>query len=145
MILSLADYHEPESGLDAKFSVYHTAAVALLFGQATPVQFTDEVVKNSTVVQLRDKVSVTSDEDVGDQEAFVAVEFVDGTRLEVHVEHVLGSIENPMSDQQLETKLLDHVGDYAGEKGAKGDFRAFSQIANATDVGAIARVFKKGT
>lgn len=145
MVLSLTDNHEPKTGLDAKFSVYHAGAVALIYGEATPAQFTDEVVRNSTVISLRDKVSVTADKEVSEHEAFVAVEFANGTKLEVHVEQALGSIEKPLSDKQLKEKFLEQVSIQIGEKQAAAAFGAFSQIANTTDVGKIARKFKRHT
>ena len=141
-VLFLTDHTEPKTGLDAKFSVYHAAAVALLFGEATPIQFTDEAVKNSTVVALREKVHVTSDDAVAEHEAFVTTEFKDGTKLEVHVEQALGSIEKPLSAEQLKTKFLEHVGNHIGEKRAQKAFDGFSQIVNSTDVGRISRKFK---
>ncbi|GAB1217425.1 hypothetical protein ATERTT37_006664 [Aspergillus terreus] len=142
-VLFLTDNREPRTGLDAKFSVYHAAAVALLFGQATPAQFTDEMVRNATVVALRDKVHVTSDEGVSEHEAFVSVEFQDGTQLDVHVEHALGSMENPLSAKQLKDKFIEHAGSLIGAQRAEKAFRGFSSIANSTDVGSISREFRK--
>ncbi|KAJ5247239.1 hypothetical protein N7468_002222 [Penicillium chermesinum] len=145
MVLSLTDNHDPKTGLDAKFSVYHVGAVALIYGEATPAQFTDGVVKNSTVITLRDKVHVTADKGVSEHEAFVAVEYANGTKLEVHVEQALGSIEKPLSAKQLKDKFLEQVSAQIGEKQAAAAFSAFSQIANMTDVGKIARQFKRQT
>jgi len=142
-VLFLTDNPEPKTGLDAKFSVYHAAAVALLFGQATPVQFTDEIVGNSTVVALRSKVHVTSDEEVSEHEAFVSVEFQDGTKLDVHVEHALGSIENPLSAKQLKEKFIEHAGSFIGTPRAEKAYRGFSNIVNTTDVGSISHGFRK--
>jgi len=143
MVLSLTDNHDPKTGLDAKFSVYHAGSVALIYGEATPVQFTDEVVRNSTVMNLRDKVSVTADKKVSEHEAFVAVEFVNGTKLDVHVEQALGSIEKPLPAKQLKEKFMKQVSAQIGEKQAAAAFDAFSQIANVTDMGKITRGFKR--
>ncbi|CEI65621.1 hypothetical protein FVEN_g8878 [Fusarium venenatum] len=84
-VLFLTDDPKPENGLAGKFSVYHAAAVALLYGEATPSQFTDEAVQNKTVIALQEKVHVTTDDTVSDHEAFVAVEFENGKKLQVHV------------------------------------------------------------
>lgn len=143
MVLSLTDNHNPKTGLDAKFSVYHAAAVALIYGKATPAQFTDDLVKSPTVINIRDKVNVTADKGVSEHEAFVAVEFKDGTKLDVHVEQALGSIEKPLSTKQLKEKFLEQVSTQIGKKQADAAFKEFSQIANATDVGKIARKFKR--
>ncbi|KAJ5987748.1 MmgE/PrpD [Penicillium waksmanii] len=142
-VLFLTDNPEPKTGLDGKFSVYHAAAVSLLFGEATPVQFTDEAVKNSTVVSLRKKVCVTSDDAVSEHEAFVTAEFKDGTKLEVHVKEALGSIKKPLSAKQLKEKFLEHVSNHIGKERAQKAFTGFSEIASSTDVAQILRQFKK--
>lgn len=142
-VLFLTDDKTPETGLAGKFSVYHAAAVSLLYGEATPTQFTDEAVQNKTVIALREKVHVTTDEDVSEHEAFVAVEFEDGNKLEVHVEHCIGSYENPLDAKFLQKKFLDHVSTQIGEKRAKKALKAFVGIANSTDVGRIAQAFEK--
>ncbi|KAB8263543.1 hypothetical protein BDV32DRAFT_135792 [Aspergillus pseudonomiae] len=141
-VLFLTDNPEPQTGLDGKFSVYHAAAVALLFGEATPIQFTDKVVQNSTVADLRKKVHVASDDAIAEHEAFVTTEFEDGTIVKVHVEEALGSIGKPLSAAQLKTKFLEHVGNHIGETRAQQAFDGFSQILNATDVGRISHSFK---
>lgn len=52
-VITLTNKTNPQTGLEAKFSVYHAAAVALLYGKATPTQFTDAVVLNQTVIDSR--------------------------------------------------------------------------------------------
>ncbi|VUC20446.1 unnamed protein product [Clonostachys rosea] len=141
-VLFLTDDPKPATGLAGKFSVYHAAAVSLLFGQATPTQFTDEAVQNSTVVALREKVKVTSDDAVEEHESFVAVEFEDGTKLEVYVEHALGSYENPLTTEQLKEKFLDQVGRVIGEDRAAKAYQPFSNIVNSTDVTNLVKGYK---
>lgn len=46
----------PKDGLEAKFSVYHGAAVGLLLGKAAPAQYEDEVVNDGQVVRLRESI-----------------------------------------------------------------------------------------
>jgi 2-methylcitrate dehydratase PrpD len=142
-VLFLTDDPEPETGLAGKFSVYHAAAVALLYGEATPSQFTDEAVQNKTVIALREKVHVTSDDNVSEHEAFVAVEFENGKKLEVHVEHCIGSYENPLDAKFLQKKFVNHVRTQIGEERAKKALKAFVEIANSTDVGRIAQAFEE--
>lgn len=60
-VITLTGNRDPQTGLEAKFSVYHSAAVGLLYGAARPTEYTDEVVLNKTVVALRDKVQTTED------------------------------------------------------------------------------------
>jgi 2-methylcitrate dehydratase PrpD len=136
-VLFLTDNKTPTTGLEGKFSVYHAAAVALLYGEATPTQFTDEAVRNEAVVALREKVFVTSDETVEEHEAFVAVEFEDGKKLEFYVEHTIGSYENPLDEAFLKTKFVQQVAERIGEDRAQKAYRAFKGVANVTDVGRL--------
>lgn len=48
-VLFLTDDPEPKTGLESKFSIYHAAALALLYGEATASQFLDDVAQNLTV------------------------------------------------------------------------------------------------
>lgn len=141
-VLFSTDNKTPKTGLEGKFSVYHAAAVALLDGEATPTQFTDDKVRNETVIGLREKVSVTSDESVEEHEAFVTVEFGSGKSIELHVEHAIGSYENPLSDDFLKTKFIEQVAKMIGEDRAEKAYRAFAGIANTSDVGKLARSYK---
>ncbi|XP_014562338.1 hypothetical protein COCVIDRAFT_84321 [Bipolaris victoriae FI3] len=141
-VLFLTDNKTPTTGLAGKFSVYHAAAVALLSGEATPTQFTDEMVQNRTVIALREKVAVTSDEAVEEHEAYVTVEFSGGKKIDLHVEHGLGSYENPLSVEFLRTKFLEQVAKRIGDARAEKAYTAFLGIANVTDVGMLARSYR---
>lgn len=97
------------------------------------------MVRNPTVIELRSKVHVTADERFSEHEAFVSVEFADSKTLDVYIEHALGSIKTPLSTQQLKDKFIEHVGSVIGKQRAEKAFRAFSQIANTSNVGPISR------
>lgn len=133
-VLFLTDHKTPTTGLAGKFSVYHAAAVALLDGEATPAQFTNEKVLNETVIALREKVSVASDETVEEHEAFVTVEFEGGNKIDLHVEHAIGSYENPLSEAFLKTKFVEQVTMILGQERAEKAYQAFLGIENVTDV-----------
>lgn len=53
LVLDLTGKTEPQTGLEAKFSVFHCAAVALIDGAAGVAQFSDERVRDESVVALR--------------------------------------------------------------------------------------------
>lgn len=136
-VLVLTGKTAPTTGLEAKFSIYHAAAIGLLYGEATPSQFTDEVVRNSTVVDMRTKVNVTEDEEVPTDAAYVSVEFSDGTTLDKHVEHAKGSLENPLSEAELKTKFMEQVTLAIGEARAERAYEAFTNAGGMEDVGRI--------
>ncbi|KAF2109341.1 hypothetical protein BDV96DRAFT_585405 [Lophiotrema nucula] len=136
-VMVLTGKTDPQTGLEAKFSIFHTAAIGLLYGEATPSQFTNEVVKNQTVVDLRKKVNVTEDDSVPTDAAYVTLEFEDGRKLEKHVEHAKGSIENPLTDAELKKKFMEQVTLAIGDSRAERAYETFTGINNMTDVAKI--------
>jgi 2-methylcitrate dehydratase PrpD len=105
LVLELTGKKTPATGLEAKFSVYHAAAVALARGDGNEDEFSDEAVRDATVLALRERVVPEVVGGIGKDEAFVCITLPDGTSREHHVAHATGSIENPMTDQQLVQKF----------------------------------------
>lgn len=140
-VLVLTGKTSPQTGLEGKFSIYHAAAVGLLYGQATPSEFTDSVVLNETVVAMREKVNVTTDEGVTDDQAYISITFDDGSTLEKHVEHAIGSLENPLTEAALKTKFMDQVSKQIGNVRAERAYEAFTNVGNMTDVGKIRMLY----
>jgi 2-methylcitrate dehydratase PrpD len=105
--LELNGRRNPTTGLESKFSVYFAAAVAIADGMAGERQFSDAKVHNAAITAVRDRVSATADPKLAPQQARVAILLKDGRRVEVFVEHAVGSAGNPMSDAALDAKFLD--------------------------------------
>jgi 2-methylcitrate dehydratase PrpD len=97
---------EPQTGLQSKFSIYHSAAVSFLDGNAGIAQYSDERALSEDVVTLRRKVRVSVDERFRKDEAHVCVVEAGGARHETHVNHAAGTVDNPMSDAALEEKFM---------------------------------------
>ncbi|KAI0124802.1 hypothetical protein BJ170DRAFT_696375 [Xylariales sp. AK1849] len=115
-VLVLTGKTHPTTGLEGKFSIYHAAAVGFLYGEATPTQFTDDMVNNSTVISLREKVNVTTDDDnFSTDQAKISIEFEDGVTLEKQIEHAIGSLENPLTEADLKKKFVDQVSKQIGQ------------------------------
>jgi 2-methylcitrate dehydratase PrpD len=105
LVLELTGKTEPQRGLEGKFSVYHSAAVALIDGQAAEQQYSDARVRDATVVTLRRKVTATVDPSIHEDQAVVRVRLTGGRVVEERIEHAIGSIHQPMSDADLEAKF----------------------------------------
>lgn len=141
-VLVLTGKTAPTTGLEGKFSIYHAAAVGLLYGAATPSQFTDDVVNNKTVVDMRQKVNVTTnDADYNTAQALVTVEFDDGSTIEKNIVHAIGSLENPMTEADLKRKFMDQVTKQIGAVRAEKAYEAFTNIGNMTDIGALRTLY----
>ena len=107
LVLELTGKTKPRDGLEAKFSVYHGAAIGLLLGKATPAQYEDDVVQDAKVIGLREKVHSTADSGCRPDECHITVGLASGASVEKHVDHVVGSVEATMSDAQLTEKFVD--------------------------------------
>jgi len=107
LVLELTGKKTPQTGLEGKFSVYYASAVALVTGAAGEKQFSDNLVRDPVLIALRDKVSTVIDKSIQADQVRIAITLKDGRRLDKFVEHVISSVQNPMSDAQLETKFLD--------------------------------------
>ena len=105
LVLELTGNKEPQDGLQAKFSVYHGCAAGLTFGYAAENEFSDDVVTRDDLVALRRKVVATVDDSIDEASADVTAVLKDGRRVHVFVEHAIGSLQNPMTDANLEAKF----------------------------------------
>ena len=105
MAVRLTGRENPAAPLEAKLSVYHTAAAALVHGRVGVKEFARACIAEPQVVRLRNSTSVVVEESYAMDEARVAVTLGDGRVVARHIEHAVGSLERPMSDAGLEEKL----------------------------------------
>lgn len=106
MVLELTGKKTPNTGLEGKFSVYHAAAIGLIYGRANESEYADEVVRSPGVIAIRDRVTATADPAVTSYlEAYVSIKLRDGRVLAHHVPHALGTLQRPMSDGDMEEKF----------------------------------------
>lgn len=138
LVRELTGKTTPQTGLEGKFSVYHSAACALLRGDGAPTAFTDEVVRLPEIIALRDKVQAETDPAMHEASVRIVVTFEDGSTLEKYVERALGSLERPLSDEQLEVKFNDQAALVVGADLAR-DLLAHAWKIESVDPAAIAR------
>jgi Uncharacterized protein involved in propionate catabolism len=67
--------------------------------------FSDDNARDPAIAALRDRVTATIDPAIKEDQVRATVTLKDGRTLEKFVEHVVGSIERPMSDADLEAKF----------------------------------------
>ncbi len=105
LVIELTGNMEPRTGLEGKFSVYHAAAAAFVRGDGGEEEFEDRAVQDGKIQSLRRLVVPLPDPDITPDETRIRVVLRNGEAAEHHVAHASGSIDNPMSDAQLENKL----------------------------------------
>jgi 2-methylcitrate dehydratase PrpD len=105
LVLELTGKKTPQVGLEGKFSVYHSAAAALIYGAAGEAEYGDDVVRDPRVTALRDRVTAIVDKAMHEDQTRVAIRLASGKTVEKFVEHAIGSLDRPMSDGDLEAKF----------------------------------------
>ena len=105
LVLELTGKTAPRSGLEGKFSVFHSAAVALIDGDGGEAQYADARVNDAEVVALRGRVRAQVDPAMTLDATDLEVTLKDGTRRSVTVAHCVGSRDQPLSDDQLHQKF----------------------------------------
>ncbi|TSD84700.1 MmgE/PrpD family protein [Mycobacterium sp. KBS0706] len=140
LVLELTGKKTPKTGLDGKFSVYHSAAVAIIDGRAGEPQYSDERVRDPRVVALRDRVTAAIDPAMPADAVAVTVTLKDGRVLQKRVDHAIGSVARPMTDRDLDAKFADLVQPVHGDAGAAELLRACWDLESVADAGDIARM-----
>ncbi|EME84353.1 uncharacterized protein MYCFIDRAFT_152572 [Pseudocercospora fijiensis CIRAD86] len=131
LVIELTSKRQPKDGLEGKFSVFHGAAVGLIYGKAGPAEYDDQVVASSA--ELRDKIDATSSDEIASDAAKVVVQLRDGSELEKFVEHAVGSLNVPMTDEQLTEKFVDQCSLVLGRDGATRASALAWSIGDAPD------------
>ena len=92
---------------DARVSIHHCAACALLLGTAGVTEFADAAVFRPDIVSLRRKVGAELDASLPDGAARVIIRLASGETVSEIVMEAKGSLADPLSDRDIEAKLRD--------------------------------------
>ena len=144
LVLELTGKTSPRTGLEGKFSVYHSAAVAMVDGAAGTAQYSDARVLDAVVVALRQRVQAHVDPKLREDAARVRIRLKNGRVLERHVAHALGSLENPMSDGDLEAKFRDLSASVLDEAAIDAIISACWSLERSDDSARLARLTVPG-
>jgi 2-methylcitrate dehydratase PrpD len=144
LVLELTGKRTPQVGLEGKFSVYHSAAVAILDGAAGEKQYSDSTVRNPKVIALRDRVSAEADASIRDDEAYVKIRLKNGDVLEKHIEHAIGSLHRPMTDKDLEAKFNGLTADILTDDESRHLFGLCWNLESSNDLASLARATVPG-
>lgn len=105
LALKLTGKRTPRNPLEARVSLYHCAAAALLRGAAGVPEMSQDCIDDAEVADLRARMRAIADPALGRGEAIVEVSLADGRTLRSHVLNARGSIERPMTDDELDAKF----------------------------------------
>ena len=134
LVLGLTGKRALKSGLEGKFSVYHGCAAGFIFGAAGESEFSDSIVARGDVMALRDRIEASVDASIGEAAADVTIVCRNGRTLHVLVEHVIGSLERPMTSEDLRRKFHALVDPVLGLGRATSLIERCAEPAAAADV-----------
>ncbi len=137
LVLDLTGKKEPQDGLQGKFSVYHGCAAGLIYGRAGEHEFADAVVNDPLVVETRRKVHAVVDDRIDEAAVHVSALLKNGERVDIAVEHAIGSLQRPLSEQQLQDKFNDLVVPVLGQARADEITRTCRALGSLGDVRAL--------
>jgi 2-methylcitrate dehydratase PrpD len=140
LVLELTGKRDPKTGLEGKFSVFHSAACALLRGDGAPTAFTDESVNASEIVALRDTITATTDENCHEASVNIVITFKDGTTMEKYIDRTIGSKEVPLTNNQIDNKFIVQSALVIGEDASKALLDIAWKTASLENVGDVARM-----
>ncbi|MGB6105788.1 MAG: MmgE/PrpD family protein [Pusillimonas sp.] len=131
----------PENELDAQVSLYHWAAATLVHNAAGLEQGTLACIMDPEVRALQERMQVEATTQLADNQAVVSLRLKDGSRLEATVDQAIGSVGNPMTNEQLAKKFLALSEPVIGDEHTAKLLDFCLGISGADDV---ARVFHIG-
>ena len=143
-VLELTGRQAPTTTLEGKLSVYHSAAAALIAGRVGEQEYKPEIITRADIVALRNKVRVQVDPAVREDEAHVAVSMSDGGQLSEHVEHAIGTVERPMSDADIETKVRGLCEPYLPAASIQRLIERCWSVTEVGDAASLARLASAG-
>jgi 2-methylcitrate dehydratase PrpD len=136
--------HQPQTGLEAKFSMEFAMASALIARRNGLSELTDDFVRRPDVQSTMGKVKITTADTVAQDDPIFAasdhveVKLADGRQLRsADVEFARGHWEAPLSREELAVKFHDCADAELGEKGAQalfGELQALERLTSLRDL-----------
>lgn len=145
LVLELTGKQKPQTGLEGKFSIYHSVAIALIQGAAGERQYSDQAVQDPAVLALRSKVVATVDPEIKPQQVDMTLVLNDGRQLHQYIQHAIGSVEVPMTDEQLAAKFSDLAKGILPRQQTQALMETCWQVEQLADASQIARAARRST
>jgi 2-methylcitrate dehydratase PrpD len=125
---------------DARVSIQHCAAVALLHGRAGTGEFTEAAAHDPVVAELRRKVTAVLAPETPVGAAAVTIDLADGRRLTHTVLAARGSRESPLTDDDLTEKTTELMREAGLAGNAAQLIERLWALEHQTDLGELMRL-----
>ena len=140
LAITLESRPDPETGLEGRLSFQHAMAVALIDGVAYPAQFTDGRVNDPVIAGLRRNIHVVGDAAIAQDACELTLTLTGGTTYTERVLHATGTLDNPMTDAQLEEKFRALAGSVLPPTQVDQLLEMLWKLETLDDVGELVRL-----
>jgi 2-methylcitrate dehydratase PrpD len=130
----------PATALEAQVSLFHWAAAALVRGAAGLEEGNSQATADHRIRTLQEAMRAHVDPALGSGQARVELRLRDGRVLRANVTEVTGSLERPMSDEQLMAKFCMLARQRLGEPQVETLLQACLHLPYSQDAGEIGRL-----
>jgi len=137
LVLELTGKTAPATGLEGKFSVYHSCAAAIVHGRCGEHEYSDECVNDPDIVALRQKVKAVVHPGIREDQVEATLTTVGGAAHRLVVEHAIGSLGRPLSDAELDAKISDLAAPIIGADKVARLIASARGLAGAPDLAAV--------
>jgi 2-methylcitrate dehydratase PrpD len=96
---------DPADGLQARFSAIHGLAVGLLDDTVGLGSYTDERVRRKDVIDIRSHTELVPTPSYARDAASVTAELDDGSSVTVDIDHARGSLDRPLTGEEVRAKV----------------------------------------
>ncbi|WP_244510191.1 MmgE/PrpD family protein [Natronobacterium texcoconense] len=129
-------HDDPDTGLEAKFSMPYLIAHAVVHGDVELAAFDDERLEDRTVQSVRERVSLAVDEDRSYDSNGARVEITtrDGETYERNRDQPPGTHEDPLSIEQLHEKFRMCADRAVGDVDVEGALADLDSLRSVDDV-----------
>jgi len=135
----LTNLVDPKDRGQALVSLQHWTVTTLLYKSAGLAEIANAVIHDPKVAAMRRKVAYTDDASVGREAAHVRVVLENGSERKASVAHCRGSVERPLTDEDITTKTRDQLRLVQSADMAERLLRECWRIAEIPQVGPFSR------
>ena len=143
-VMTLPNYPLPGSGLEAKFSAQHVAAVALIDRAGGVAQFSDERVRDPVLAELTGRVTIVGDETLEPYQIRVIMDMVDGRELTYFIPAQKGDPRNPLSWDDVVAKFSANATGVLPQGNADRICAMVKDIESLSDIAQLTRLCRPG-
>jgi len=131
-------YSHPETPLEAKFSLQYCIAIALIDGEVSLQQFSEQKVKNTKVQELAGKVEYIHPPELGagldDLGGKLEVRLQDGRSYSQETRIAKGNPRNPLTQDEVEKKYADCVRSFLSSEDRNRSLELIMNLDSAAEI-----------